>query len=260
MLVLRRETNLEQASLDGRITATRQIDGLQIGDILDFAYTRIHADPVLQGHSFDAEQAGLPGRRRPLPDADLLAQGRGGAPGRPRRASASRSSATKDGRITAGARQDRRPGAQGADRRAAALPPRRPAGGHQLPELERDLQADGPALRQGLDDLRRPRRSRPRRDAIAATNQGPQGARLRGPAAGRGQDPLLLHRHGRGRLCAGRGRRHLGAPLRRLQGQDRAAAGAAQEPRRRRRAGAGQPGRPATGSTSCRRRWRPSTT
>ena len=61
MLVLRRETNLEQASLDGRITATRQIDGLQVGDILDFAYTRGRADPVLKGHSFDAEQILLPG-------------------------------------------------------------------------------------------------------------------------------------------------------------------------------------------------------
>jgi transglutaminase-like putative cysteine protease len=61
MLVLRRETNLEQASLDGRITASRQIDGLQVGDILDFSYTRVRADPVLQGHSFDAQQINLPG-------------------------------------------------------------------------------------------------------------------------------------------------------------------------------------------------------
>jgi hypothetical protein len=67
MLVLRREANLEQASLDGRITASRQIDGLQTGDILDFAVTRTHADPVLQGHSFDAERlnfAGVVGRYR----------------------------------------------------------------------------------------------------------------------------------------------------------------------------------------------------
>lgn len=69
MLVLRRETNLEQASLDGRITATRQIDGLQTGDILDFAITRTHADPVLQGHSFDGERlafAGVAGRYRTI--------------------------------------------------------------------------------------------------------------------------------------------------------------------------------------------------
>ncbi|MBS0363778.1 MAG: DUF3857 domain-containing protein, partial [Proteobacteria bacterium] len=61
MLVLRRETNLEQASLDGRITASRQIDGLQVGDILDFAYTKTRNDPVMQGHSFDVEQLALPG-------------------------------------------------------------------------------------------------------------------------------------------------------------------------------------------------------
>ena len=67
MLVLRRETNLEQASLDGRITASRQIDGLQTGDIIDIAYTRTHADPVVKGHSFDMERmafAGVAGRYR----------------------------------------------------------------------------------------------------------------------------------------------------------------------------------------------------
>jgi hypothetical protein len=67
VLVLRRETNLEQASLDGRITATRQIDGLQTGDILDLSFTRTHADPVVQGHSFDGERmafAGVAGRYR----------------------------------------------------------------------------------------------------------------------------------------------------------------------------------------------------
>lgn len=67
MLVLRRETNLEQASLDGRITATRQVDGLQTGDMLDVSYTRTHADPVLQGHSFAADGlnfAGVAGRYR----------------------------------------------------------------------------------------------------------------------------------------------------------------------------------------------------
>lgn len=61
VLVLRREANLEQASLDGRITASRQIDGLQVGDVLDFAYTTTRADPVLKGHSFAADQLNLPG-------------------------------------------------------------------------------------------------------------------------------------------------------------------------------------------------------
>jgi len=69
MLVLRRETNLEQASLDGRITASRQIDGLQTGDLLDFAYTRVRADPVLQGRSFAGDNkafGGVAGRYRVL--------------------------------------------------------------------------------------------------------------------------------------------------------------------------------------------------
>ena len=61
MLVLRRETNLEQASLDGRITASRQIDGLQTGDVLDFSYTRTHADPVVKGHSFANDGMSFPG-------------------------------------------------------------------------------------------------------------------------------------------------------------------------------------------------------
>ena len=61
MLVLRRETNLEQASLDGRITASRQIDGLQTGDVLDVAYTRGRADPVTQGHSFAGDGLAFPG-------------------------------------------------------------------------------------------------------------------------------------------------------------------------------------------------------
>ncbi|HLZ74611.1 MAG TPA: DUF3857 domain-containing protein [Phenylobacterium sp.] len=61
MLVLRRETNLEQASLDGRITASRQVDGLQTGDVVDFSYTRTHADPVLQGHSFASDGLSFPG-------------------------------------------------------------------------------------------------------------------------------------------------------------------------------------------------------
>lgn len=69
VLVLRRETNLENASLDGRLTASRQIDGLQVGDILDFSYTRVHADPVVKGRSFDAQQlnwVGAAGRYRAI--------------------------------------------------------------------------------------------------------------------------------------------------------------------------------------------------
>ena len=49
--VLRRETRLEQATLDGSLTATLQPEGLKVGDIVDFAATSVRRDPVLKGHS-----------------------------------------------------------------------------------------------------------------------------------------------------------------------------------------------------------------
>jgi tetratricopeptide (TPR) repeat protein/transglutaminase-like putative cysteine protease len=48
--VLRREQNLENAMLDGVLTATLQPEGLQVGDILDFAVSITRADPALKGH------------------------------------------------------------------------------------------------------------------------------------------------------------------------------------------------------------------
>ena len=48
--IVRREGNLELAVLDGRLTANIQTEGLQVGDILDFATTVEIADPVLKGH------------------------------------------------------------------------------------------------------------------------------------------------------------------------------------------------------------------
>jgi transglutaminase-like putative cysteine protease len=55
MLVLRRETDLERAALDGRMTASQQLEGLQAGDILDYSYTVTRQDPITQGRSYDAE-------------------------------------------------------------------------------------------------------------------------------------------------------------------------------------------------------------
>ena len=46
--VLRRENNLELAMLDGMLTATVEPEGLQVGDILDIAYSVSVRDPVLQ--------------------------------------------------------------------------------------------------------------------------------------------------------------------------------------------------------------------
>jgi len=44
--VLRRETNLESSMLDGRLTATVQIRGLRVGDVIDTALTRRFRDPL----------------------------------------------------------------------------------------------------------------------------------------------------------------------------------------------------------------------
>jgi TPR repeat protein len=54
-LVLRRENNLELAMLDGRLTATIQPEGLQVGDIVDIATTVHSHDPALQGYSVDSD-------------------------------------------------------------------------------------------------------------------------------------------------------------------------------------------------------------
>jgi hypothetical protein len=48
--VLRRETNLDAATLDGTLTATLQPEGLQVGDIINLATTTERSDPVLKGH------------------------------------------------------------------------------------------------------------------------------------------------------------------------------------------------------------------
>jgi transglutaminase-like putative cysteine protease len=61
MLVLRRETNLERAMLDGRLTASRQIEGLQVGDLIDMAWTVTRRDPIVEGHSYDYERMQFPG-------------------------------------------------------------------------------------------------------------------------------------------------------------------------------------------------------
>jgi tetratricopeptide (TPR) repeat protein/transglutaminase-like putative cysteine protease len=44
--ILRRETNLESAMLDGRLTAALQVKGLRVGDSLAFTISRRYRDPV----------------------------------------------------------------------------------------------------------------------------------------------------------------------------------------------------------------------
>lgn len=51
--VLRRETNLETATLDGILTANIQPEGLQVGDTIDLAVSVTSRDPVLNGHVED---------------------------------------------------------------------------------------------------------------------------------------------------------------------------------------------------------------
>lgn len=48
--VVRREQNLESATLDGVLTANIQPEGLQVGDTLDFAASVTSSDPVMKGH------------------------------------------------------------------------------------------------------------------------------------------------------------------------------------------------------------------
>lgn len=49
--VLRREPGLEVSMLDGRLTATLQVEGVQVGDYVEFAYSIRHKDPVMQGRA-----------------------------------------------------------------------------------------------------------------------------------------------------------------------------------------------------------------
>ncbi|HEY0622892.1 DUF3857 domain-containing protein [Sphingomonas sp.] len=66
--VLRREGKLEESVLDGLLTATLQPEGLQVGDVIELAFTITHRDPVLGAHSELAVDlpAGLPGTRTRL--------------------------------------------------------------------------------------------------------------------------------------------------------------------------------------------------
>jgi tetratricopeptide (TPR) repeat protein len=66
LVVLRRENNLEAAMLDGVLTATLQIESLQVGDIVEMETSILHADPVLKGAA-DATGFWTPG-----PHADRM--------------------------------------------------------------------------------------------------------------------------------------------------------------------------------------------
>jgi tetratricopeptide (TPR) repeat protein len=47
--VIRREQGLEALEMNGVLTATLQVEGLRLGDVLDIAYSELEKDPALQG-------------------------------------------------------------------------------------------------------------------------------------------------------------------------------------------------------------------
>ena len=51
--VIQREKNMEDAALDGQLTATMQPDDVRVGDIIAFAFTRTRRDPAMAGKSED---------------------------------------------------------------------------------------------------------------------------------------------------------------------------------------------------------------
>jgi tetratricopeptide (TPR) repeat protein len=69
--VMRRETNLENAVLDGQLTASIQPEGLQVGDIVDFAVSVVTSDPAVGAH---VEEAGATWNGIPIARAHFRAQ------------------------------------------------------------------------------------------------------------------------------------------------------------------------------------------
>ena len=56
VLVLRREKNMERAMLDGRMTASLQLNDLQVGDVVDWSYSLQHNEPLFGGRANDSER------------------------------------------------------------------------------------------------------------------------------------------------------------------------------------------------------------
>ncbi|WP_298396755.1 DUF3857 domain-containing protein [Sphingobium sp.] len=69
--VMRREQNLENATLDGVLTANIQPEGLQVGDIVEFAASINSSDPTFQGH---VEQVAAAWNGMPIGQARLRVQ------------------------------------------------------------------------------------------------------------------------------------------------------------------------------------------
>jgi tetratricopeptide (TPR) repeat protein len=69
--VVRRESNLEYATIDGILTATLQPEGLQVGDAIDFAATVVSSDPAVGQH---VEQLAAGWNGIPVSHAHMRAQ------------------------------------------------------------------------------------------------------------------------------------------------------------------------------------------
>jgi tetratricopeptide (TPR) repeat protein len=59
--VVRRETNLELAMLDGDLTAALQPEGVQVGDIVELSMTLTRHDPIMHGYSQGVDALRHPG-------------------------------------------------------------------------------------------------------------------------------------------------------------------------------------------------------
>lgn len=51
LTVLRREANLERATVDGELTAVQRVEGLRVGDVLHFSFSISQSDPALKGRA-----------------------------------------------------------------------------------------------------------------------------------------------------------------------------------------------------------------
>jgi tetratricopeptide (TPR) repeat protein len=69
--VMRRETNLENAVVDGQLTASIQPEGLQVGDVVDFSVSIVTSDPAVGNH---VEEAGAAWNGIPFARAHFRAQ------------------------------------------------------------------------------------------------------------------------------------------------------------------------------------------
>ena len=147
--VLRRETNLELATLDGMLTAALQPEGLQVGDVLDVAFTLKRHDPALGGRSQT-----LTGDLLPIPVAHLYLRQVWPASKAMRWKETDGLAVpvvtkTGDGNRTGG-RHGQRRACQGAQAGAAALRQRRPAADHRVRRLGGRRGGDDAFVRQSL--------------------------------------------------------------------------------------------------------------